>query len=120
MVRNNFYSLLQTVVCAVLFLGTLMPYVQYLMFSQALTADLQDKVAGLTREKDELLRKLRHIEEDAHAAEERAASLDKHAGEHENQHRALEHMVQKLQKKLDVCTNDRGVLSGELDFLQEI
>lgn len=108
------YSLLQTVVLGVLFIGTLMPYVQYLMFSQALTTDLERKVAQLTRERDEERRKLRHIEEDAHAAEERAAALDKHAGEHENQHRALEHLVQKLQKKLDVCTNDRGVLSGEL------
>jgi hypothetical protein len=56
----------------------------------------------------------RYVEEDAHSAEERAAALDKNAGEHEGQHRALEHMVQKLQKKLDVCVNDRGVLSGEL------
>jgi len=51
---------------------------------------------------------VRHIEEDAHAAEERAAALDKHAGEHEGQHRALENMVQRLQQKLNVCTNDRG------------
>jgi hypothetical protein len=58
----RFYSLLQTVVCAVLCLGTLMPYIQYLMFSQALTADLQDKVARLTRERDDERRKVRHIE----------------------------------------------------------
>jgi len=38
MVRCGFYPLLQTVVCGALVVGALMPYVQYLMFSQALSA----------------------------------------------------------------------------------
>ena len=56
------------------------------------------------------------LQEDAHQAEERANSLDRSAGEHEGRHRALEAMVQKLQKKLDTCVSDRGVLSSELSI----
>ena len=95
-------------------LGTLMPYVQYLMFSQAMTADLQGRVTLLTREVDAERRKARTVVEEARVAEERAAALERGAEEHENQHRALEFMVARLTKKLDVCTNDRGVLGGEL------
>lgn len=61
-------------------------------------------VCSLTRPSD--------LQEDAHTAEERANSLDRSAGEHEGRHRALEAMVQKLQKKLDTCVSDRGVLSS--------
>jgi hypothetical protein len=46
MVRCGFYSLLQYVVCGALMLGALMPYVQYLMFSQALSVGLAPPAAS--------------------------------------------------------------------------
>lgn len=52
----------QTVVCGVLMLGTMLPYVQYLMFSQALTTQLQDEMAKLQHEREDDKRHMKHLE----------------------------------------------------------
>mmetsp|Transcript_4550 Transcript_4550/g.8534 ORF Transcript_4550/g.8534 Transcript_4550/m.8534 type:complete len:630 (+) Transcript_4550:203-2092(+) len=119
MVRANRHcanSAVPVFVLALVLLGSV-PYIQYVMYSRAIRAELESKVERLEREHVADSRRMRQMEDAAVKAQSRLKTSERQVAEQSQRYQALEQLLQNLQLKEGVCEGNRKSLSDELDVV---